>query len=186
MGPPSKYARAIIFRGAIEEPDSQEFMFVPLPVGPNTRVKPLDYIYNGGRRGRVPFNGRYFDGVRSEATEPLLVSVMADVADITAELIAGMYYGRNDNRTDLSTTAATPMSFDGTTTYRTVQFRYSGPATYLLPLDFYVMLDCPGLDPSKFKFKGIVTNSLFPRHNGTPRRVGFWRVEHGHPADAGL
>lgn len=161
MGPPPKYARAIIFRGAIDEPDSQEFMVGPLPVGPETRIQPLDYIYNGGRGGSVPFNGRYFDDVRSAATEPLLVSIMAEVADITGELIRGVYHGRNDNRTNLATTAATPMSLDGTTTYRTVQFRFPGPATYLLPLDFYVMLDCPGLDPSKFKLKGIVTNSRF-------------------------
>ena len=42
---PPKYARAIIFRGAIQEPDSQEFMIGPLPVGPETKVEPLDYMY---------------------------------------------------------------------------------------------------------------------------------------------
>lgn len=161
MGPPPKYARVIIFRGAIDEPDSQEFMVGPLPVGPETRIERLDYIYNGGRGGSVPFNGRYFDGVRSAAAEPLLISVMAEVADITEELVGGVYYGRNEGRTNLATTAAMPMSFDGTTTFWTVQFRYPGPTTYLLPLDLYVMLDCPGLDPSKFKLKGIVTKSRF-------------------------
>jgi len=159
--PPAKYARAIIFRGAIEEPDSQEFMIGPLPVGPATRIEKLDYIYNGGRGGSVPFNGRYFDSVRSAATEPLLLSIMAEIADITEKLIGGVYYGSRDNRTTLTSTAGTPMSLNGTTTYRTVMFRYPGSATYLLPLDFFVLLDCPGLNPDDYKLKGIVTNSRF-------------------------
>ncbi|CAI4212343.1 unnamed protein product [Parascedosporium putredinis] len=158
---PPKYARAIIFRGAIEEPDSQEFMIGPLPVSEATKIEKLDYIYNGGSGGSIPFNGRYFDSVRSAATEPLLLSVMAEVADITEKLIGGVYYGSRDNRTTLSSTAGTPMSYDGSTTYRTVMFRYPGTATYLTPLDFFVMLDCPGQNPDDFKLKGLVTNSRF-------------------------
>lgn len=158
---PPKYARAIIFRGGIPEPDSQEYMIGPLPVGPETTVAPLDYIYNGGRGGSVPFNARYFDSVRSQATEPLLISVMSELADVTKELLGGVYYGSKDKRTDLTHTSATPMTYNGTTTYRTVSFRYPGPGTYLTPLDFYVMLDCPGTDASKFTLKGIVTNTRF-------------------------
>ncbi|SPO07093.1 uncharacterized protein DNG_09787 [Cephalotrichum gorgonifer] len=158
---PPKYARAIIFRGGIAEPDSMEFMVGPLPVGPETKISPLDYIYNGGRGGSVPFNGRYFDSVRSAATEPLLVSVMSDVADITEQLIGGVFYGGSDKRTTLTSTTGTPMSYNGTTTYRTVMFRNPGPATYLTPLDLFVLLDCPGTDPSHFKLKGLVTNQRF-------------------------
>ncbi|PKS08571.1 hypothetical protein jhhlp_004957 [Lomentospora prolificans] len=161
VAPPPKYARAIIFRGAIEEPDSQEYMIGPLPVTSLTKIEKLDYIYNGGSGGSIPFNGRYFDSIRSAATEPLLLSVMAEVADITEKLIGGVYYGSRDNRTTLASTAGTPMSYNGTTTYRTVMFRYPGSATYLTPLDFFVMLDCPGQNPDDFKLKGIVTNSRF-------------------------
>jgi len=159
--PPPKYARAIIFRGAIEEPDSQEFMIGPLPVGADTKIEKLDYIYNGGSGGSVPFNGRYFDGVRSAATEPLLISVMSNISDITEQLIGGVYYGTRDNRTTLASTAGTPMTYNGTQTFRSVMFRYPGPASYLVPLDLFVILDCPGQDPSKFKLKGIVTNERF-------------------------
>lgn len=158
---PAKYARAIIFRGAIEEPDSQEFMIGPLPVSAETTIAPLDYIYNGGRGGSVPFNGRYFDSVRSSASNPLLVSIMTEIADITEALIGGVFYGSSNESTTLTSTSGTPMTFNGTHTYRTVMFRYPGPATYLIPLDFFVLLDLPGLDPSEYTLKGFVTNSRF-------------------------
>lgn len=158
---PPKFARAIIFRGAIEEPDSQEYMIGPLPVSPKTKIEKLDYIYNGGRGGSQPFNGRNFDSVRSAATEPLLISVMTNISDITEKLIGGVYYGSSDERTSLTSTTGTPMSYNGTQSYRTVMFRYPGSATYLIPVDLYVLLDCPGLDPSKYKLKGIVTNERF-------------------------
>ncbi|SPN99609.1 uncharacterized protein DNG_02461 [Cephalotrichum gorgonifer] len=159
--PPRKYARAIIFRGGIEEPDSKEFMIGPLPVGPETTIEPLDYIFNAGRGGVVPFNGRVFDSVRAAATEPLIVSVMEELADITEKLIGGVFYGEQDNRTTLAITPDSPMSFNGTDSYRTIMFRYPGIATYLTPLDFYLMLDCPGTDPSAYKLKGLATNSRY-------------------------
>jgi len=96
---PAKYARAIIFEGGKAEPDSQEYMIGPLPVTPKTTIQKLDYIYNGGKGGSVPYNGRYFDGPRSTATEPLIVSIMSNISDITAALFqGGVYYGSRDNR----------------------------------------------------------------------------------------
>ncbi|CAM1508850.1 Fc.00g025890.m01.CDS01 [Cosmosporella sp. VM-42] len=158
---PPKYARAIIFQGAIDEPDSQEYMIGPLPVSAETKVEKLDYIYNGGRGGSVPFNARYFDSVRSAASDPLLASLMTEIADITQALIGGVYYGSSDERTNLASTSGTPMTYNGTHTYRTVMFRYPGTASYLIPLDFFVLLDLPGQDPANYKLKGIVTNSRF-------------------------
>jgi primary-amine oxidase len=96
---PAKYARAIIFEGGKHDPDSQEYMIGPLPVTSSTTIQKLDYLYNGGRGGSVPYNGRYFDGPRSMATEPLIVSIMANISDITAALFQGrVYYGSGDNR----------------------------------------------------------------------------------------
>jgi len=96
---PAKYARAIIFEGGKAEPDSQEYFIGPLPVTPETTIQKLDYIYNGGNGGSVPYNGRYFDGPRSTATEPLIVSIMSNISDITAALFqGGVYYGSRDNR----------------------------------------------------------------------------------------
>lgn len=96
---PTKYARAIIFEGGKHEPDSQEYMIGPLPVTNSTAIQKLDYLYNGGKGGSVPYNGRYFDGPRSTATEPLIVSIMSNISDITAALFqGGVYYGSRDNR----------------------------------------------------------------------------------------
>ncbi|OBR12715.1 Amine oxidase [Colletotrichum higginsianum IMI 349063] len=159
--PPPKYARVVIFRGGQEVPDSQEYMVGPLPVTADTRVEELDYIFNGGTGGNVPFNSRYFDAAREAATEPLLVSVMRNISDITSELIGGVYHGMGDNRTTLHTTSGTPMSYDGTQAFRTVMFRYPNAAAYLTPLDFFVMLDITGTDASRYRLRGIVTNERF-------------------------
>ncbi|KAM0328698.1 hypothetical protein ACHAQA_005111 [Verticillium albo-atrum] len=148
--PPPKYARAVIFSGGKDEPDSQE-----------DYDRKLDYIYNGGDGGRVPYNARYFDGKRSAATEALLISIMSNITDITEELIGGSYFGSGKPESTLTASSPTPVSFDGTQAFRNVMFRYPGPATYLTPLDFYVMIDCTGTDPSLYKLKGIVTNSKF-------------------------
>jgi hypothetical protein len=74
-------------------------MIGPLPVTNSTAIQKLDYLYNGGKGGSVPYNGRYFDGPRSTATEPLIVSIMSNISDITAALFqGGVYYGSRDNR----------------------------------------------------------------------------------------
>ncbi|KAK0380129.1 copper amine oxidase [Colletotrichum limetticola] len=159
--PPPKYARVVIFSGGLEIPDSQEYMVGPLPVGNGTKVEKLDYIFNGGSGGKIPYNSRYFDGPRLVASEPLLVSIMSNITDITSELIGGVYYGLSDNRTTLTSTSGTPLSYDGTQAFRTVMFRYPNTATYLTPLDFSVMLDVTGTDASQYKLRGIVTNEKF-------------------------
>lgn len=41
---PAKFARVVIFEGAKEEPDSQEYMVGPLPVSNETTIQPYDYV----------------------------------------------------------------------------------------------------------------------------------------------
>ena len=96
---PAKYARAIIFQGGKSDPDSQEYTIGPLPVTNTTTIQKLDYIYNGGRGGSVPYNARFWDQPRTAATDPLIASIMSNISDITASLFQGaVYYGANDNR----------------------------------------------------------------------------------------
>jgi primary-amine oxidase len=96
---PPQYARAIIFEGGKEVPDSQEYMIGPLPVTEGTTIQKLDYLYNGGSGGSVPYNSRYFDGPRSTATDPLVASIMGNISDITAALFqGGVYFGASDER----------------------------------------------------------------------------------------
>lgn len=159
---PAKYARAIIFEGGKADPDSQEYMIGPLPVSAKTTIEKLDYIYNGGSGGSVPFNARYFDGPRSAASEPLIASIMTNISDITSALFQGAaYYGSRDERTTLSSTSGTPLSFDGTKCFRNIMFRFPGPASYMTPLDFFLLIDCTGTDPSHYFLKGFVTNEKF-------------------------
>lgn len=96
---PTKYARAIIFEGGKAVPDSQEYMIGPLPVTESTTIQKLDYLYNGGMGGSVPYNSRHFDSPRSKATDPLIASIMSNISDITAALFqGGVYFGASDNR----------------------------------------------------------------------------------------
>ena len=76
-------------------------MIGPLPVDEWTTVQKLDYIYNGGSGGSVPYNSRYFDGPRSTATDPLIASIMSNISDITAALFqGGVYFGAGDERSE--------------------------------------------------------------------------------------
>ncbi|OJD26632.1 hypothetical protein ACJ73_01983 [Blastomyces percursus] len=63
--PPPKFARVIIFEEGREAPKSQAYMVGSLPVSSETILEPLDYIYNGGMGGSVPFNVHVFDDVRA-------------------------------------------------------------------------------------------------------------------------
>ena len=159
---PAKYARVVIFEGGREEPRSQEYMVGPLPVSEATTIKPLDYIYNGGMGGSVPFNARYYDWIREKASEPLISSVMGDIADITGALFNGRaYYGDNDDRTNLTYTYGNPTSFDGSQAFMNIMFRYPGDVSILTPIDFYLLIDVSGTDASKYFVKGFVTNERF-------------------------
>ena len=124
---PPKYARVILFEGGKEPPGSQEYMVGPLPVSTETTIEKMDYHYNGGMGGFVPFNARYFDTPRSLASAPLITSTMSRIADITAALFqGGVYYGSDDPRTNLTYTYGTPMSFDGSQCFRNYMFRFPG------------------------------------------------------------
>lgn len=158
---PSSWARAIIFEGGKLEPVSQEYMIGPLPVCGETTIQKLDYPYNGGTGGTIPFNGRYFDSKRSAASEPLLVSVMSNITDITSALLGGVYYGSSDDRSTLTATTTTPTSLDGNQAFQIIMFKVPGSTSYLRPLDFFVILDSTGTDASLYKLKGLVTNTRF-------------------------
>lgn len=77
-------------------------MIGPLPVTESTTIQKLDYLYNGGRGGSVPYNSRNFDGPRSKATDPLIASIMSNISDITAALFqGGVYFGSSDKRSKI-------------------------------------------------------------------------------------
>jgi primary-amine oxidase len=159
---PAKFARAIIFQGGIHELDSQEYMIGPIPVSAKTTIEKLDYIYNGGSGGSVPYNARYFDGPRNSATDPLIASITTNISDIIAALFQwGVYYESTDEISNLSLTSGTPQSFDGTSAFRNIMFRFPRPASYMTPLDFFLSIDFTGTDPSLYSLKGFVTNEKF-------------------------
>ena len=175
---PNSYARVIIHEGGKTEPVSREYMVGPLPVDSSvTRVEKLDYIYNGDMGGAVPLNSGQATMAESAALDKLVTSVMANLTDITSSLFPGaMYYGTSDNRSTVTTSVGTPMSFDGTGRFANVGFNFPGPALYLLPIDFYILLNVAGTDASLWSVKGFVTKErFFP--NVDSLRVAFEKGE---------
>jgi primary-amine oxidase len=67
----------------------------------------------------------------------------------------------NVHAATLSLTSGTPQSYDGTQAFRNIMFRIPGPASYMTPLDFFLIIDCTGTDPSLYKMKGFVTGEKF-------------------------
>lgn len=86
---------------------------------------------------------------------------MTNISDITTALFNGSYLGGSNPNTSLTTTAGTPLSFDGTQAFRSVMFRYPGLASYLIPIDFYLLIDCTGTDASLYSVRGFVTNERY-------------------------
>ncbi|KAJ9138446.1 Amine oxidase [Pleurostoma richardsiae] len=159
---PKSYARVIIYEGGKAEPVAQEYMVGPLPVDSDTKIEKLDYIYNGGMGGAVPYNARGVDAARRLALDDILAPTMADIADITSAVFSGAkYYGFNDNRSTITMNFGTPISLDGTEAHINAVFHFPGPALYLLPIDFYVMIDWTGTDTSLWSVKGFVTKERF-------------------------
>lgn len=159
---PDSYARVIIFEGSKAEPVSQEYMVGPLPVSSNTKLEKLDYIYNGEMGGALPFNGRGFDAARMLAIDKILAEAMADVADITASLFQGAaFYGASDKRSTISPMFGTPLSINGEQGYINAGFNFPGSATYVLPIDFYVLINWAGTDVNRWKLRGYVTKERY-------------------------
>lgn len=159
---PRAYARVILYEGGKVDPVAQEYMVGPLPVSSDTRIAKLDYIYNGGMGGAIPYNARAVDSARRAALDEVLAPAMAEVADITSVIFSGaQYYGQDDNRTTVATTSGTPLSFDGTQAHINVVFHFPGPAMYLLPIDFYVLIDWKGTDTALWSVRGFVTKERF-------------------------
>ena len=158
---PHRYARVIVVEGSKKIPVAQEYMVGPLPVSDRTTIDTLDYLYNGGAGASIPWNTRNIDAVWVEALVPLLASIMPNITDITQALLGGVYLGYEDNSTTLSSIPTTPISFNGNRTIANIAFRLPGPAQYLQPLDFYVLLDVTGTDAAHYHLRGIVTNDRY-------------------------
>ena len=159
---PRSYARVMIYEGGKLEPVAQEYMVGPLPVTGETKVDKLDYIYNGDMGGSLPYNARPMDAARHVALDKLLAPLMRDVADITSGLFSGaVYYGHDDERSTISPGYGTPVSFDGSQAFINVAFHFNGPAMYVIPIDFYILMDWSGTDITKWGLKGYVTKERF-------------------------
>jgi primary-amine oxidase len=61
----------------------------------------------------------------------------------------------------LTLTHGDPTSFDGTQAWRNIMFRVPGPASYLTPLDFFLLINCTGTDPSLYSMRGFVTGEKY-------------------------
>ncbi|EPE03997.1 copper amine oxidase [Ophiostoma piceae UAMH 11346] len=158
--PPPSYARVIVHEGGKVEPVVQEYMVGPLPVGPATTLSKLDYLFNGGTGGTVPYNARGSDSALMVAVDAMLTPVLSSISDVTKAVFSGaQYWGATDNRTNLVLNGATPISFDGKEAHLNINVQFHGPARYLLPVDFYILVDITGTDTTLWSVRGFVTRS---------------------------
>ena len=77
---PDRYARATIIFRATEVPYIEDYMVGPLPVTPDTQVRPLDYVYNR-KSTKVPL-----PVVDVEAVEKFNHEAAMTIAEITTSL----------------------------------------------------------------------------------------------------
>ncbi|KAH9428700.1 hypothetical protein MCOR27_006242 [Pyricularia oryzae] len=152
-----RHARVVINEGGRDVPRVAEYYVGPLPVdNTTTKIQPLDFMYNGANGASIMFNGRFYDTPRRKAVDPFVAKFMAEIADITNDLVGFAYYGGSDNRTTAETFYGNPSSTDGTTGVLWLPFRRKGLASYDKPSNLYVSIDISGTDPSLYKMRMIV------------------------------
>lgn len=124
--------------------------------------------------------------MKSAVVTPLVTEIMTNISDITEALFNASYLGPSNSNTTLTSTAGTPVSFDGTQQFRNIMFRIPGVASYMTPIDFYLLLNVPGTDPSHFSLKGFVTNERFFETEADLRsafEAGELAQEYSHDSD---
>ena len=75
---PSRYAHVVLHHGAAPEPYVQDYLVGPLPVGPETSMRPLKEIYHVDP---IPYNARGF--ASPNELSPLLLKVMPELSEAT-------------------------------------------------------------------------------------------------------
>ncbi|KAK0447703.1 copper amine oxidase [Armillaria borealis] len=147
--PPGKFARVTIHHGV--EPVIKDYLVGPLPMGPETTMKPLTDIYH---REDIPFHaGGYATG--SELS--LVVSKIApDFGDALFELFGGVARGYENDT--LIVGASAPFSFDGSFRRVWLNWKLNTPGPWLHPVNFFQYVDISGTDPSLWKVLKVVYN----------------------------
>ncbi|KAL2211275.1 copper amine oxidase [Sarocladium strictum] len=156
-----RYARVVIFEGGKEVPKVSEYYVGPLPISGCTRIKPLEYFYNGANNNSILYNGRFVDSLSSSEMDAFITSVTTELADVMGNLTGLVYYGAEDPRTNATYFLPNPMSTDGTTATVWTPWRRNGLASYDQPSDIYFGWDFAGTDPSLWKLVGIVYNLVY-------------------------
>ncbi|PBK93948.1 amine oxidase catalytic domain-containing protein [Armillaria gallica] len=164
ISPPGKFARVTIHHGV--EPVIKDYLVGPLPIGPETTMKPLANIYH---REDIPFHaGGYATG--SELS--LVVSKIApDFGEALFELFGGVARGYENDT--LIVGASAPFSFDGSFRRVWLNWKLNTPGPWLHPLNFFQYVDISGTDPSLWKVLKVVYNHQV--FNSTESFMGAFR-----------
>ena len=149
---PPRAAKVTIKFGATEQPYIQEFHVGPLPVGSNTGVQPLTFIYNKD----IPIQRVY------NADEEAIDSFIRDFTDdndvsAVMKILLGDVYEGEDEGT-LSVWGIDPIWHEDDSVVSWYQFARKPTSTFdvetLLPQGLYFKLDITGRDPSEWKVLG--------------------------------
>ncbi|KAK7031010.1 hypothetical protein VNI00_013800 [Paramarasmius palmivorus] len=149
--PPDRYARVTIHHGAAKEPVINDYLVGPLPVGPQTTMRPLTEIYHRD----IPYNARGFIdlvtdfGAVFQQFTPELVGAIEDLFNAT-------FRGGEDDT--LTAGGSGPYGFDGTFRRLWIFWKRLVPGSWLHPLNFFNYFDISGTDPSQWKLLKIVYN----------------------------
>ncbi|ETN44586.1 uncharacterized protein HMPREF1541_10256 [Cyphellophora europaea CBS 101466] len=155
---PPKYAHIVMAEGGKEIPVMTDYYVGPLPVSDQTTIRTLDYWFNGVGGAQVPFNARPNDPPRRAAFDPLIVSVMSNISDITADLVDIVYFGADDERSNGTYFTTNPQSMDGNSSILWMPWRRNALAQYDQPTNLYTSFDISGSDPSTYHLRMIVYN----------------------------
>lgn len=150
--PPLRAAKVTIKFGATEQPYLQEYSVGPLPVGSDTRIHPLTFIYNKN----IPIQ-RVYDA-DEEAIDSFIKDFTndSDVSGLMKRLLGAVYEGEDKGL--LSVWGIDPIWHEDGDVISWYQFGRKPTSTFdverLLPQGLYFKLNITGRDPSGWNVLG--------------------------------
>ncbi|KZV97864.1 amine oxidase catalytic domain-containing protein [Exidia glandulosa HHB12029] len=148
---PARFARAVLSFGGHAEPTVQNMRVGPLPISKSTKAVPHSEIYH---RPVVPHNSRTM--TVQDSLFNMFGQLTKDLERVSQSLFGGVMRGLPNDT--LTVAGSGPWSFDGSFRRLWIQWKRTGPGSWLNPLPFFQYIDASGTDPSLWKTTKLVYN----------------------------
>ncbi|EJD41689.1 amine oxidase catalytic domain-containing protein [Auricularia subglabra TFB-10046 SS5] len=148
---PPTFARAVLNFGGRHVPTVESVRIGPLPVSNATRMSPLTDIYH---RPVVPHNARML--TVQDSLFLMFPELTKGLEKVTESIFGGAIRGLPNDT--ITVVGSGPWPFDGSWRRAWLQWKRTGPGSWLNPLPLFQYIDVSGTDVTQWKTTKIVYN----------------------------